>query len=178
MIGQSKGKFGGGKRSIWKQTQKKTKEGNKPRFAAMAVVGNSDGFVGIGYSKSRETVPARERAIRNAKLNLIKVRRGCGEWSCACNQSHSIPFKVEGRSGSVRLTLKPAPRGVNLCVEEELKKILSLAGINDIYSKTKGQTRTRINLIKACFFALKKLNTTKIKPGDIKKLRIIEGTNI
>jgi len=44
--------------------------------------------------------------------------------------------------------------------EEELKKILSLAGINDIYSKTKGQTRTRINLIKACFFALKKLALT------------------
>ena len=177
MIGQSKGKFGGGKRSIWKQTQKKTKEGNKPKFATMAVVGNYDGYVGIGYSKSRETVPARERATRNAKLNLIKVRRGCGEWTCACNKSHSIPFKVEGKCGSIRLTLKPAPQGVNLCVEEELKKVLGLAGIKDIYSKTKGQTRTRINLIKACFFALKRLNTTKIKPEDIKKLRIIEGIN-
>jgi len=63
-IGQSKGKFGGGKRSIWKQTQKKTKEGNKPKFATVAVVGNRKGYVGIGYGKAKETVPAREKAIR------------------------------------------------------------------------------------------------------------------
>src|SRR3989344_8055838 len=44
-IGQSKGKFGGGKRSIWKQTQKKTKEGNKPKFSTLVIVGNKDGYI-------------------------------------------------------------------------------------------------------------------------------------
>ena len=45
MVGQSKGKFGGGKRSIWRQTQKKTAEGNKPKFAALAIIGNKNGYI-------------------------------------------------------------------------------------------------------------------------------------
>src|SRR3989344_938043 len=83
-VGQSKGKFGGGKRSIWRQTQKKTCEGNKPKFAALAVVGNRDGYVGIGHGKAKETMPAREKAVRNAKLDIISIKRGCGSWSCYC----------------------------------------------------------------------------------------------
>ena len=69
-VGQSKGKFGGGKESIWKQTQKKTSEGNTIKFSALAVVGNRDGYVGIGFGGAKETLPAREKAIRNAKLNF------------------------------------------------------------------------------------------------------------
>src|SRR3989344_6298045 len=46
-VGQSKGKFGGGKESIWKQTQKKTSEGNTIKFSALAAVGNKDGFIGV-----------------------------------------------------------------------------------------------------------------------------------
>ena len=82
LIGQSKGKFGGGQRRVFKQTQKKTQEGNKPKFATFAVSGNRDGIVGIGYGKAKETVPAREKAFRNSKLNVIKIRRGCGDWRC------------------------------------------------------------------------------------------------
>src|SRR3989344_635580 len=58
MVGQAKGKFRGGQKRIFKQTQKKNKEGNKPKFATFAVVGNENGYVGIGYGKSKETVPA------------------------------------------------------------------------------------------------------------------------
>ncbi len=162
-IGQSKGKFGGGKRSIWKQTQKKTKEGNKPKFATVAVVGNRKGYVGIGYGKAKETVPAREKAIRQAKLNLIKIRFGCGSWDCACGETHSIPFKVSGKCGSVKVELIPAPKGTSLCIHKELRKILSLAGINDIYSKTFGKTNTQLNLVKACMNALKQLSKVKTK---------------
>src|SRR3989338_1418284 len=71
-VGQSKGKFCGGKRSIWRQTQKKTKEGNKAKFATMVAVGNKDGYVGLGFGDAKETVPAREKAIRKSKLNIIK----------------------------------------------------------------------------------------------------------
>ena len=74
LIGQAKGKFGGGARRVFKQTQKKTKEGNKPSFASNAVVGNQNGLVGVGYGKSKETVPAREKAIRNAKKNIFKMQ--------------------------------------------------------------------------------------------------------
>ena len=175
MVGQSKGKFGGGKRSIWRQTQKKTAEGNKPKFAALAIVGNKNGYVGIGYGKSKETVPAREKAIRKAKLNLIKIRRGCGSWECGCKNPHSIPFEVNTRCGSVIVILKPAPKGTNLCVEKECAKILNFAGIKDVYSKTFGQSRTKYNLIKACFACLKKLSTTKVNTKLISELGVIEG---
>lgn len=171
LLGQLRGKFGGGKRNIWRQTQKKTSEGNKPKFATLALVGTKDGYVGIGFGKSKETMPAREKAIRNAKLNLIKVKRGCGSWECGCGKDHSIPFKTEGKSASVRIKLMPAPRGTKLCVEKECQKILNFAGIKDIYSKT-SKSKTKMSLLKACFNALDNLSKIKIRNKDIERLGI------
>lgn len=159
--GQSKGKFGGGKRRIWRQTQRKTAEGNIPTFSCLAVVGDEGGHVGLGLGKAKETLPAREKAIRKAKLNIIKINRGCGSFDCSCNETHSLPFIVEGKCGSSRVILIPAPQGTGLVIGDECKKILRLAGVKDIYSKTFGQTRTTLNLAKACINALKK--TTKIE---------------
>ena len=156
-VGQSKGKFGGGKRRVWRQTQKKTAEGNVPTFSCLVVVGDENGHVGLGLGKAKETLPARQKAIRNAKLSIIRIERGCGSFDCSCNELHSIPFKVEGKSGSSRVVLMPAPQGTGLVIGDECKKILRLAGIKDIYSKTFGQTRTTINLTKACMKALEKL---------------------
>jgi len=176
MIGQSKGKFGGGQKRVFKQTQKKTQEGNKPKFATFAVVGNEDGYIGVGYGKSKETVPAREKAIRHAKLNVIKIRRGCGDWSCGCGEPHTVPFKVAGKVGSVVITLIPAPKGTGLKAEKECQKILKLAGIKDVWSKAEGQTRSKLNLLHACFGALQKLTQFKTSQKDIDKLNIIEGS--
>jgi len=173
-IGQSKGKFGGGKRSIWRQTQKKTKEGNKPKFSTMIVVGNRDGYVGLGMGKAKETMPAREKALRQAKLNVIKIVRGCGSWE-GLPAPNSIPFAVDGKCGSVRIRLMPAPNGIGLCVENECKKMLALAGIKDIYSKTFGQTKVKINLLQACFDALKKLSSMKVNPDQMTRLGYVEG---
>lgn len=175
MIGQSKGKFGGGQRRVFKQTQKKTQEGNKPKFATFAAIGNGDGYVGIGYGKSKETVPAREKAIRRAKLNIIKIRRGCGSWQCSCKEPHSIPFAVKGKCGSVVIKLIPAPKGTGLIVENECQKILKLAGIKDVWSKTFGVTSTKSNVINACYNALKGLINTKVNVKYAKELGIIEG---
>ncbi len=175
LIGQSKGKFGGGQRRVFKQTQKKTREGNKPKFASFAIVGDKDGHIGLGYGKSKETVPGREKATRNAKLNIIKIRRGCGSWQCGCKEPHTIPFAVNGKCGSVKIKLMPAPKGTGLCVEPECQKILNLAGIKDVWSKTFGQTKTKINLVKACFNALKESITTKIQHKYIEQLGIVEG---
>lgn len=176
LIGQSKGKFGGGQRRVFKQTQKKTQEGNKPKFSTMAVVGNENGFVGIGYGKSKETVPAREKAIRKAKLDIIKIKRGCGSWQCGCKEPHTIPFKVEGKCGSVEIKLMPAPKGTGLIIQKECQKILKLAGIKDVWSKTKGQTISSSNLIHACFDALKNLMKTRITQKSIEDLGIVEGS--
>lgn len=176
LIGQSKGKFGGGKRRIFRQTQKKTMEGNKPKFAAYVVVGDENGHVGIGYGKSKETVPAREKSIRNAKKNVIVIRRGCGSWQCGCKTPHSVPFKVEGKAGSVTLRLIPAPKGTGLVIEEDCAKILKLAGIRDVVSKSFGTTPTRINMIKACEEALRQLTKTKIQHKHIQSLGIAQGS--
>lgn len=160
-VGQAKGKFGGGKRRAWRQTQKKTKEGNIATFAVLAVVGNGNGYVGIGIGRAKETLPAREKAIRQAKLNIMKVNRGCGSFDCSCEEAHSIPFKVEGKCSSVEVVLMPAPQGSGLVAGDELKKILKLAGIKDIYSQSWGQKRSTINFAKACIEALQKTGEFK-----------------
>ena len=155
-IGQSKGKFGGGKRRAWRKTQRKTAEGNVPTFSCLCVVGNSDGYVGVGYGRAKETLPAREKATRKAKLGLFKIRRACGSFDCNCEQEHSVPFIVEGKCGSCRVKLLPAPQGTGLVIGDECKKILRLAGIKDVYSVSDGQKRTTINLARACIDALSK----------------------
>jgi len=175
LVGQAKGKFGGGQRRIFRQTQKKTSEGNKPKFATLAIVGNKNGFVGMGMGKSKETVPAREKAIRNAKLNIIKIRRGCGSWECGCKEPHSFPFSVNGKSGASELVFMPAPKGTGLVVEKECQKILKMAGVNDAWSKQLRSGKTKLNLIYACFEALKKLLSMKVKHDLIEKAGIVEG---
>lgn len=163
LIGQAKGKFGGGKRRAWRQTQKKTMEGNVLTFSSMAVVGDSNSHIGVGYGRAKETLPAREKAIRNAKIGIIKIHRGfeSPESEDKDSEVHTVPFKVKGKCGSVTVTLMPAPRGTGLVIGDECKKILKLAGIKDVYSRTQGKTKTTFNLAKACINALNK--TTGMK---------------
>jgi len=177
LIGQSKGKFGGGQRRVFKQTQKKTQDGNRPKFTTVVVVGNKDGYIGLGYGKSRETVPAREKAMRTAKLNVFKIRRGAGSWADSSSEPRSIPFAVSGKSGSVIIKIMPAPRGTGLCCHKEVQKMLKLAGIYNVWSKTYGHRNTTINLINAAEKALRKL--IEMKVGD--DMKTVEGaydTNI
>jgi len=176
LIGQSKGKFGGGSRRIFRQTQKKSPEGNKPSFGVLAVAGNRDGFVGIGYGKGKDTVPSRDKAIRHAKLNIMKIKRGCGSWQCNCRTPHSVPFEVEGKCGSAVIRLMPAPKGKGLIVEPNCAKMLALAGFKDVWSKTFGKTNNITNLAVACEKALKKLSTTKIDHASAEKLGLCDGS--
>ncbi len=173
-VGQAKGKFGGGKRRIFKQTQKKTKDGNRISFNALAVVGNRNGYVGVGIGRSKETVPAKDKAVRNAKLNLIQIARGNGSWESETPEPTSIPFAINGRSGSVRVTFMPAPPGTGLVIENELKKIFRLAGIKDVWSKSKGQARQKFNLVAATMKALKQTTTFRIR--DQQKSLVREGS--
>lgn len=162
-IGQMKGKFGGGKRRAYKQTQKKTKENSIVTFAVLAVVGDGKGHIGIGFGRAAETLPAKAKAIRKAKLNIEKIRSGCGSYDCLCSESHSIPMSVSGKCSSVRVNLMPAPQGTGLVASNDLKKILRLAGVKDIYSRSFGKSRTTINSAKACLAALRKLNEVRLE---------------
>ena len=157
-IGQAKGKFGGGKRRGWKQTQKKTKEGNKLTFTVMAVVGDEDGHLGLGIGRASETFPAKEKAIRKAKMNIMRIKRGCASYDCLCKELHSIPSVIRGKCSSYEIILKPAPQGTGLVVGSEVRKILNLAGIKDVYGKSFGKSRTTMNVGKACMAALESLN--------------------
>ena len=176
LIGQAKGKFGGGQRRVFRQTQKKTREGNKPKFATYAVVGDRNGHVGVGYGKSKETVPAREKSFASAKTNMILVRRGTGSWEDQSDEAHSIPFAVEGKCGSYRIILKPAPKGKGLICDKEVAKILALAGIKNVWSKSFGQTKNKINVIKATMQALRKLAVTHVQERHVKNLAIVDGS--
>ncbi|MDD3574732.1 MAG: 30S ribosomal protein S5, partial [Methanospirillum sp.] len=138
--------------------QRMTDSGRRVKFRAVVVVGNRDGYVGFGQGKDSQVGDAIKKAIINAKINLIKVRRGCGSWECGCNNPHSIPMLVTGNGGSVRVTLRPAPQGIGLVTGDIGKKVLELAGISDVWAQTQGQTRTTINYAKATFNALKATN--------------------
>jgi len=122
----------------------------------MCVVGNGEGYVGMGYGRAKETLPARAKALRKAKLDLRKIKLGCASFDCTCGEPHTVPFVVEGKAGSCRVKLMPAAQGTGLVVGDELKKILKVAGIKDVYSVTKGKVRTTLNLAKACMNALDK----------------------
>ncbi|HIH85423.1 MAG TPA: 30S ribosomal protein S5 [Methanoculleus sp.] len=142
--------------------QRMTDSGRRVKFRTTVVVGNRNGYVGFGQGKDVQVGNAIQKAIADAKLNLIKVSRGCGSWECGCDAAHSIPFEVTGKAGSVRVTLKPAPQGIGLVTGDITKKVLALAGIKDVWAFNRGETRTTINYAKATFEALRKTNMVRI----------------
>ena len=78
-IGQAKGKFGGGKRRAWRQTQKKTSEGNVPTFSCMCIAGNKEGYFGMGYGRAKETLPPTNYPRREPLVpGLQRAQRGLG----------------------------------------------------------------------------------------------------
>ena len=141
--------------------QRMTDSGRRVQFRAVVIVGNRNGYIGFGQGKDVQVGDAIKKAIVHAKTNVIKVKRGCGSWECGCGTGHSVPMKVEGKAGSVLVTLKPAPQGIGLVTGEVSKKVLQLAGIRDVWTFSRGQTRTTINFAKATFNALKATNMTR-----------------
>ncbi len=157
LVGGRAGKGGGVQRIPVRITAAMHKSGRRFSMSAFVVVGNENGLVGIAKGSAPETRDAIAKAMKKAKLNLTSIMRGCGSWECGCKTTHSVPYKVHGKSGSVRVELLAAPKGIGLVADDESKKILRLAGIKDVWVKTFGNTGMRINLISAIFDALKKL---------------------
>ncbi|MEM2226662.1 MAG: 30S ribosomal protein S5 [Candidatus Bathyarchaeia archaeon] len=135
--------------------QKQTDAGEKTRFKAVVCVGNEDGYVGVGSGKARQVRIAIDKAIADAKLNIIPILRGCGSWECACDQLHSLPFKVRGKCGSVSIELIPGPRGLGLVGGEITKAVLRLAGVKDCWTRTFGSTCTLSSMAYAIYDALR-----------------------
>ena len=142
--------------------QRMTDSGRRVKFRVCTIVGNHDGYLGIGLGKDALVRSGIEKAVRDAKLNMIYAERGCGSWECNCGGAHSIPFKVVGKSGSVVITLKPAPKGIGLATGNIPKRVLDFAGVMDVWAQTQGQTRTTFNQAYATFDALRKTTLMKM----------------
>jgi len=155
--------------------QRMTDSGRRTKFAVTVVVGNGDGIVGIGRGKAKETGIAINKALIDAKLHIIEIKRGCGSWQCGCGEPHTLPFKVVGKSGSVEVVLNPAPRGVGLAVSDVAKPILHLAGIFDAWELSKGHTKTTVNFAYSVFNALQATAMSKMGSSLESKLKIREG---
>jgi len=140
--------------------QKQTDAGERSRFRAVVAMGNDDGLIGVGIGKAPRVRNAIEKGIRDAKMKLYPIRRGCGSWECDCGEPHSVPFKVSGKSGSVVMTLIPGSKGLGLVAGDIAKRVLTLAGVKDCWSKSTGATQTTVSFALATFEALK--NTMKL----------------
>jgi len=134
--------------------QKQTSAGQRTRFKAYVAVGDGNGHIGLGLKCAKEVATAIRGAIINAKMNLIPIRRGF--WGATSGAPHTVPCKVTGKCGSVRLRLIPAPRGSGIVASIIPKKLLSMAGVEDVYSSSAGHTRTRGNMAMAVYYALGK----------------------
>jgi small subunit ribosomal protein S5 len=140
--------------------QKQTDAGEKSRFRAVVAVGDNNGYLGVGDGKAKQVRTAIDKATLQAKLKVIPVRRGCGSWECGCGRSHSLPFRVTGKCGSVRVDIVPGPRGLGLVGGEIVKTVLTLAGVRDCWTRTYGSTSTLASTAFAVYDALRNTYST------------------
>lgn len=137
--------------------QKQTRAGQRTRFKAYVIVGDSNGHVGLGQKCAKEVATAIRGAIISAKLAVTPLRRGY--WGSRLGQPHTVPEKVSGKSGSIMCRLIPAPRGTGIVAAPTPKKLLQLAGVTDCYTSSKGQTRSQGNFVRATFACIQKTYT-------------------
>jgi len=133
--------------------QKMTSAGQRNRFVCYVLVGDQNGHIGLGSKCAKEVATAIRGGIIAAKMALIPVRRGY--WGNRIGLPHTMPMKVNGKCGSVRVRLVPAPRGSAVVGSLTMKKMMSFAGIHDVFSCSCGHTRTKGNFMKATFEALR-----------------------
>ncbi len=158
------------------RAQRMTDSGRRMNYSITAVIGNEDGFVGLGRGKAKEAAPAIRKAINNAKLNIIEIRRGCGSWECGCGRAHTVPFQVSGHVGSVTVIIKPSPQGVGRATGDVAKTILRMAGIEDAWGFAKGHTKTTVNYAEATFAALRQTIEIRINPSIVLSTPIYKGS--
>jgi small subunit ribosomal protein S5 len=144
------------------KTTKVRRAGRMFSFRAAVLVGDKKQFVGFGTAKDKERWPAIRKATRQAKLNLVKIRKGNGAWESATFTGDSIPFKVTGKSSSSRVELIPAPEGTGLVCGDKIKDVMKFVGIKDIWSRSSGNTSSTLDFIKATINALNKTTEMKI----------------
>ena len=134
--------------------QKQTSAGQRTRFVCYVAVGDYDGHIGLGVKAAKEVPLAILGGIHAAKCAVVPVRRGY--WGGRIGQPHTVPIKLTGQCGSVRIRMIPAARGTGIVASPTSKKVLQMAGIHDCYTASQGHTKTKGNFAKAAFNAIAK----------------------
>ncbi len=145
--------------------QRMTDSGRRVKFRCVVVVGNRDGFVGYAEGRDDQVGSAIQKAIGIAKLNVIAVPRGSGSWEDRSDRPHSLARRTTGKAGSVTVELIPAPEGLGLAASDTVRAVLELAGIENAWTKSHGNTRTTVNLAKATFNALRNASQSRTPPS-------------
>lgn len=127
---------------------KVVKGGRRFSYAALMVVGDNQGHVGIGMGKARETPEAIRKGIEQAKKNLFEVPM----------VGTSIPHMVREKFGAADVLLKPAAPGTGVIAGGAVRAVVEAAGIRDVLSKSLG-SGNKVNVVKAAEAALKALQT-------------------
>jgi small subunit ribosomal protein S5 len=130
---------------------KVVKGGRRFSFAALVVVGDRKGRVGMGYGKANEVPNAVEKGIAEAKKSMVSINL----------KGQTIPHQVIGRAGASSVIMVPASDGTGVIAGKKLRPMLELAGIQNLLTKAYGSTSPK-NLLKAAMAALKKLRTAEM----------------
>jgi small subunit ribosomal protein S5 len=125
---------------------KVVKGGRRFSFAALVVVGDRNGHVGLGYGKAGEVPEAIRKGTEDAKKNLISVKL----------QNSTIPHKTTQRYRGAKILLMPASEGSGIIAGSAVRAVVEFAGIRDILSKRLGSSN-QINIAKATFEALRNM---------------------
>lgn len=129
------------------RVSKKTKGGNKVRFAALVVVGDRHGKVGLGLGKSNDVSAAIMKAVSYAKRRMISVPI----------HNETIPQRISIKRGAAQILLKPAPKGTGIIAGGAIRSVVEVAGIRNISSKILGSSNKAGNA-QATFEALLELS--------------------
>jgi len=122
--------------------------GRRFSFSVAMVIGDKKGRVGVGIGKSNDTALAIDKAIRDAKANMITVNR---------TEEGSIPFDVKAKFGSSEVAVRPAP-GRGLVAGASVRAVLDFAGVTDVTSKIWTRSKNQLNIARATIEALKELD--------------------